>query len=55
VVVVGAGIAGLACARELAGVGVPVRIREREPLPGGRLASALLGDRPVDTGAAYFT
>jgi renalase len=55
VVVVGAGIAGLACARELADAGVPVRVREREPVVGGRLASEPFGGRPVDTGAAYFT
>lgn len=55
VIVVGAGIAGVACARELAGAGVDVRVRERSRVPGGRLASKRLHDRRVDLGAAYFT
>ncbi|WP_030435429.1 NAD(P)/FAD-dependent oxidoreductase [Actinoplanes subtropicus] len=55
VVVVGAGIAGLACARELVDAGVPARVLERDPQVGGRLASERLGGRWVDTGAAYLT
>lgn len=55
VVVVGAGIAGLACARELVGAGVPARVLERDTQVGGRLASEWLGGRWVDTGAAYLT
>jgi len=55
VVVVGAGIAGLACARVLADAGVPVRVLERGRAVGGRLASRRFDDRPVDLGAAYFT
>ncbi|WP_300010488.1 FAD-dependent oxidoreductase [Pseudonocardia sp.] len=55
VVVVGAGIAGIACARELAGSGVPVRVLERARAVGGRMASRRLHGRPVDLGAAYFT
>jgi len=55
VVVVGAGIAGLACARELVDAGVPARVLERDPQVGGRLASERLGGRWVDTGAAYVT
>ncbi|HEX8927796.1 MAG TPA: FAD-dependent oxidoreductase, partial [Actinomycetota bacterium] len=47
-VVVGAGIAGLACARELVDAGVPVRILERSGDAGGRLATLRRGDRPVD-------
>ncbi|MFB9236821.1 NAD(P)/FAD-dependent oxidoreductase [Plantactinospora siamensis] len=53
--VVGAGIAGLSCARELATAGVPVRVRERARVPGGRMASRRFDGRPVDLGAAYFT
>lgn len=52
---VGAGIAGLACARELADAGIPVRVRERAHVPGGRLASRRFAGRPADIGAAYFT
>ncbi len=55
VVVVGAGIAGIACAVELAAAGVPVRVLERARVLGGRMASADLEGRPVDYGAAYFT
>nr|MDT0656593.1 FAD-dependent oxidoreductase [Micromonospora sp. DSM 115978] len=55
VVVVGAGLAGLACAAELLAAGVPVRIRERSRVPGGRLASRRFDGRPADLGAAYFT
>ena len=61
VVVVGAGISGIACARALTGAGVPVRVLERARHVGGRLASPELprGEgvegRPVDLGAAYFT
>jgi len=53
--VVGAGIAGIACAVELAAAGVPVRVVERARTLGGRMASADLEGRPVDYGAAYFT
>jgi renalase len=63
VVVVGAGISGIACARALTGSGVGVRVLERARHVGGRLASPDLprggtgfpGPRPVDLGAAYFT
>jgi hypothetical protein len=55
VVVVGAGIAGLACARELVDAGVPVRVLERSGEPGGRMASVERGGRQVDIGAAYVT
>lgn len=52
---VGAGIAGVACARELRARGVDVRVRERAERPGGRMASPPLHGRPVDLGAAYLT
>ncbi|TQL39355.1 hypothetical protein FB564_4608 [Salinispora arenicola] len=55
VVVVGAGLAGLACARELARVGIPVRVRERGRSVGGRMASRRSAGRAVDLGAAYLT
>ena len=63
VVVVGAGISGIACARALTESAVPVRVLERARHVGGRLASPDLprggtgfpGPRPVDLGAAYFT
>jgi renalase len=55
VVVVGAGIAGLACARELLDAGVPVRVLERGRVVGGRLASRRYDGRYADIGAAYLT
>jgi renalase len=57
IMVVGAGIAGVACARALQAGGVDVRVVERTPVVGGRMASPPLGEpqRPVDLGAAYFT
>ncbi len=55
VVVVGAGIAGVACARELVAVGVPVRVVDRGRRIGGRMASRRLADRAVDLGASYLT
>jgi renalase len=55
VVVIGAGLAGLACARVLHEAGVEVVVYEREQAPGGRFTSVLLDGRPVDIGAAYFT
>lgn len=54
-IVVGAGIAGIACAREVAAAGLPVRVLERSRVVGGRMASRRLAGRPVDLGAAYFT
>ncbi len=55
IVVVGAGISGVACARTVAAAGLPVRVVDRGRRIGGRMASRRFGDRPVDTGASYFT
>lgn len=55
VTIVGAGIAGIACARELTAAGIAVQVRERAATVGGRMASPRLHGRPVDLGAAYFT
>ncbi|MFC4071595.1 NAD(P)/FAD-dependent oxidoreductase [Actinoplanes subglobosus] len=54
VVVVGAGIAGLACARALVDGGARVRVVERGRVVGGRLASKRYDGRYVDIGAAYL-
>ena len=51
----GAGIAGTACARVLVAAGHDVRVLDRGRVPGGRMASARLHGRVVDTGASYFT
>jgi renalase len=59
VLVVGAGISGLACARVLADAGVPVRVLDRGRRVGGRMSGrrveTSVGTRVVDLGAAYFT
>jgi predicted NAD/FAD-dependent oxidoreductase len=55
VLVVGAGIAGLACARELIDAGIPARVVEAAPVVGGRLASMRIDGRYADIGAAYIT
>jgi predicted NAD/FAD-dependent oxidoreductase len=54
VVVVGAGIAGLTCARELKRRGVPGVVLERSPLIGGRCASLDFGGLPVDHGTPFL-
>ncbi|MFG1604548.1 NAD(P)/FAD-dependent oxidoreductase [Actinoplanes sp. NPDC049265] len=54
-IVVGAGIAGLACARELIDAGIPARVVERGRVVGGRLASTRFDGRYADIGAAYLT
>lgn len=53
--VVGAGIAGIACARVLHDAGRGVEVLERSRVCGGRMASRRTAGRPVDLGAAYFT
>lgn len=55
VVVVGAGVAGVACAAGLTAAGIAVRVLERARTVGGRMASSHIDGRPVDMGAAYFT
>ncbi|HET7224659.1 MAG TPA: FAD-dependent oxidoreductase, partial [Candidatus Eisenbacteria bacterium] len=54
VIVVGAGLAGLSAARELAGLGLAVRVVEREQTPGGRCATRLLDGQPMDPGCAFL-
>ncbi len=55
VVVVGAGISGVACARELRAAGVAVRLLDRGRRLGGRMASRRFDGRPADIGASYLT
>ena len=55
VVVVGAGIAGVAAARALTGTGLEVVVLDRGHRVGGRMASRRTDGRMVDTGASYFT
>ena len=53
--VVGAGIAGLACARALHEAGATVTVFEREAFPSGRAATLIDGAGFYDHGAQYFT
>ncbi len=52
---VGAGISGVAAARELRDAGLPVVVLDRGRRIGGRMASRTIDGRPVDIGASYFT
>ena len=55
VVIVGAGLGGLACALHLAGAGREVTVVEREPHPGGRVGRLASGGYAFDTGPAVLT
>lgn len=55
VAVVGAGVAGLACARRLTAAGAAVSLYEKESFAGGRAATWIDGAGPFDHGAQYFT
>ncbi len=55
IAVVGAGVAGLACARTLAQAGHTVTLLEQQAVPGGRTASCETPFGSFDTGAQYFT
>ncbi|WP_375424387.1 NAD(P)/FAD-dependent oxidoreductase [uncultured Friedmanniella sp.] len=55
VIVVGAGISGVAAARTMRGAGLPVVVLDRGRVIGGRMASRRTDGRVVDTGASYFT
>ncbi len=55
IAVVGAGIAGLACARTLTQAGHTVTVLEKEAAVGGRMASCDSPFGSFDPGAQYFT
>jgi renalase len=59
VAIIGAGIAGLACARQLSESGIQVRLFDKARGPGGRMStrrvSTSLGEVAFDHGAQYFT
>ncbi|MGW3606650.1 phytoene desaturase family protein [Micromonospora sp. NPDC005161] len=55
VVVVGAGLGGLACALHLAGSGRQVTVLEREPVPGGRAGRLAADGYEFDTGPTVLT
>jgi predicted NAD/FAD-dependent oxidoreductase len=55
VAVVGAGLAGIACARALTEAGVAVQVFEAQRAPGGRLATRRFAAASFDHGAQYLT
>ncbi|MEU1873998.1 phytoene desaturase family protein [Streptomyces sp. NPDC019793] len=55
VVVVGAGLSGLACALHLLGAGRRVTVVERDTGPGGRSGRVRLGGYELDTGPTVLT
>jgi 1-hydroxycarotenoid 3,4-desaturase len=55
VVVIGAGIGGLACALELAARGTEVGLVERADAVGGKLREVEVGGRRLDAGPTVFT
>jgi renalase len=54
VLIIGAGIAGLSCARVLVGAGKTVRLIERSRGVGGRCATRRVDGQPVDHGLAFL-
>ena len=55
IAVVGAGIAGLACANRLQQLGKPVQLFDKARGPGGRMTSKRSAVGYIDLGAQYFT
>ncbi len=55
IVIVGAGIAGVVAALELASHGMDVTVLERAARPGGKLKEVQIGEARLDTGPTVFT
>lgn len=55
VIIVGAGIGGLATAMELAARGVEVEVIERASAPGGKMREVAIGEARIDAGPTVFT
>ncbi len=55
IAVIGAGLAGLSCARVLRRSGAYVEIFEQDRIIGGRMATTRIGTIPYDHGAQYLT
>lgn len=55
VIIIGAGIAGLSAAIELAAAGYRVEIVERGAAPGGKMRQVFVNDEPIDAGPTVFT
>lgn len=55
VIIVGAGVGGLSTAIHLAAAGLPVRVYEKSPVPGGKIHEVAAGNTAVDGGPTVFT
>lgn len=55
VVIVGAGVAGLAAAIDMSAQGMDVTVLERSPAPGGKVREERVGDMRIDVGPTVFT
>jgi 1-hydroxycarotenoid 3,4-desaturase len=55
VVIIGAGVGGLAAALILAARGVPVTLLEKADAPGGKMRQAAVGPALIDAGPTVFT
>lgn len=55
IIIIGAGMGGLAAALRLAGAGVPVLVLEAAKTPGGKLREVLAGGRAFDAGPTVLT
>ena len=55
VVIIGAGVAGLAAALALAARGLDVTVLERAERPGGKMREVAIGSRAIDSGPTVFT
>ncbi len=55
VVIIGAGLSGLAAADDLQAAGVEVAVVDKGRSPGGRLATRRIGTATLDHGAQFFT
>jgi len=55
IVVVGAGMGGLAAAADLARQGAQVTVLERAAAPGGKLREVMVSGTPIDAGPTVFT
>ncbi|MGZ5928437.1 MAG: 1-hydroxycarotenoid 3,4-desaturase CrtD [Rhizomicrobium sp.] len=55
VVIIGAGIGGLACAIDLAAQGLPVMVVERAETSGGKMRETVLDQVRIDSGPTVFT
>ena len=55
VVIIGAGMGGLAAAIDLSARGVPVTLVERADTPGGKMRTLKVGGQPIDAGPTVMT